>query len=251
MNNETQKTVTTDINRDFNRDVNLYNLIGQKKCKKMLLTQLHQFLNDKAEHRNPEIEPILLVGKTATTLARAYSNSFGNSEFFEAESSYFGMGMSSSDFYLQGNEFSTYFLRHIEYLHNWYMNSVVQLIRDKEIHTLQMPGVTNPDVLYYNRLLIFSTQNVSGVEMGIMDGIGVVCHLENYSDSEILEILKQRVNILNWDIEIELLKSIVIVAGGNVDMAIRTLLWTYRAARAAGSDALVTKHLNSALHMLQ
>jgi AAA+ superfamily predicted ATPase len=252
MNNNIQKPVTADINRDFNHGIDLYNLIGQKKCRKKLLIQLNQYLVDKAEGKSPAIEPILFVGRTATTVARAYSNSFGNSQFFEVEASCLGMGMGTSDFFQRGNEFTTYFLRRVEHLSNWYVNSIVELVQNRELHTPCIPGFKEAEVLDFNRLMIFSAQDISSLNVGILNSIDIVCHLQNYSASEILEILKQRIRILGWNIQnTEMLRSITAVSANDVDRAIRMLHWTYRSARASGSDTLETKHLNNALHLMQ
>jgi len=249
---EEAKHVATDISA-FDKFVNLTNYIGNSQAVKKLQIVLDQHYWNKTQGRsNSKINSIMLIGSNTTTLAKAYSNSFGNLEFFECEACNFGMGQAPCDFFQQGNEFSTYFVKGIEQVPGYSIYGLVRILKDSTLLLPPVPGIRKQQKIKFNRLVILSARELDLINSEVFKYIDVYCYLKPIEKEEIYKILEQKIQILNWSVQSRaILKAIAEACNNDVNIAVQILDWAYRSARANGRDLITTADLYNTLHLLE
>ena len=239
-----------DVHGDFAENVDLHHVIGQRKTVQKLQMAISQSQWDVLEGREETFRSLFLSGKTSDTLARACSNSLGNT-YYEVHAELIGMGLDIGDFFLQGSQCSTYHLKDVDRLSRWAIHRVSLILKDRVLSVPEIVGRRKERKVPYDRFLILSSHNHDSVHPSIMENIDVYCFLEEYSRDDILAILSQRAGYLKWSIESpKILEAIADVCKNNVGLAIDLLSWTHRCARSRGEHILKIADLNRALHLL-
>jgi hypothetical protein len=246
MSNLTNVTKTT-----FDKDVSLFTMIGQDQARKLLLTWINSYYVNHSENKESRIGSVLLIGRTATTLARAMSNSFGNTAFHFVEGSYLSNGIGYDEYFMEGDSLTTCFIHQAEKCKQWLLPEFHRILHEGVVRQPEKIGYSQEQFHPFDKLIIFSVNNEKMMDEHLMDSMSVVCRLKKYSLYEVQRILKQRIQYLNLQAEDSIIDTIANLAQGDVKMAIRILEWTNRCANAEGEIVLRVKHLNRALHLLK
>ena len=255
--NNIQKIISTDTQGDFLRDVSLWNLIGNSTVNqlKVLVESYH---NDKSLGRNPKYPHVVFVGKKGsgrTTLAHAYANSMGASEVFRAEGSTLSLGGQDISMYLEkGSQFSAYLIQNSERL-SFYCNSVIVPALQQNVLIVRDPmNRKEASREYFDRLMMFACEDATKINPQIVNNVTLTCYVGQYSQSDILQILNQRLDYLNWSIienqKVEILNTIKDVSNCDISLAIKILGWMYKSSRALNEETMTLKHLNMSLRLL-
>lgn len=254
MSSKTEKKLSTDINANFDDEISLYNIVGRKNTVQKLRIIREGIFNSISNGQIPQLEPILFVGKSASTYARAYSNSIGNLEFHEAYGSMiYNGGASFDNFLTQGGDSSTYYLRDIDKLIPYCINLLYKLLKYKILHISSFYDKSLEKNIPFNSLLLLSAQEEDKINPAIRNNINIVCKLEEYTQQDIYNILIQRVKFLGWGVDwkYKVIEHIATISMEDVIFALNLLSWTIRCALSEGRDILTEKDLNKALHILQ
>ena len=254
MSSKTDNKINADINANFDEDINLYNIRGRKNTVQKLHVIREGIFNAIANDQIPKLEPILLIGKSATTYARAYSNSIGNIEFHEIYAEQLCNGGASFDGFLtQGSNSSTYYIRDVDKLTPYCVNLLYKLLKHKVIHMPSYQDKSLEKNIPFNSLLLLSTSDENNINTAIRNNIHISCELEEYSQKDIQDILTQRVKYLGWKVDrnYKILEHISAISLEDVKFALNILAWTIRCALSAGRDTLTERDLNKALHIMQ
>ena len=245
----------TDIEGNFLQDTSLWTVIGNELVVNRLKVLLTSYLNDKSEGRGPNIQPIVFHGSKGTgrtVLAHAYAYSMGASQVFVENGATINMGGADiSAFLSQGDQFASYLIFNSEHLTPYPKHILFNSIKNKKLITYELWDRSNRKEEPFHRLIMFNTSDISKLGEEITKR-AVVCSLQGYSNSQLLQILKQRTCYLNWQLESEeVLENIVRVCNGSVSLAISILGWSYKTTRSKGKYVISTKDLNDAFHFLQ
>lgn len=248
---DSMSNLFNDTKTNFDDDVSLYTMIGQDLAKTLLLTWINSYYADRAAGKEDKIGSILMVGHTATTLAKALSNSFGNSSFHYVEGLYLGYGLGYDEYFLRGDALSTYFVHRVERLNKQLLPEFHRIINEGVVREPQKIGISKEQFHSIDKLIILSSHDVELVDEHLVDTMDVVCRLQKYSGDEVQRILKQRIQIMNMEADKRILDTITDLVQGDVKLAIQILRWTCRCSKAEGEMILKVKHLNKALLLLR
>jgi len=242
----------TDVNGKFDDEVNLFNIIGQKKVTEQLTVIREGIFNSISKGSTQDIEPILIIGPTSDTFSRAFSNSLGNLQFYQTYGNLLYAGGDSLERFLnQGSELATYMIKESDTLTPYCSFLVYKVIEDKLLHIHSYDNYQSRDIPF-NSLLILAARDETKINPAIRDHIKIICRLEGYSRKDIYDILVQRITCLDWEVKkMKLMEHISFVSHGDVGLAINILAWTYRCAVAKDEEVMNEKHLNQALRLLQ
>lgn len=97
--------------------------------------------------------------------------------------------------------------------------------------------------------LVGATTDFDGVIGPLADRFRIVLHLDYYSESELAEIVRQRLRVLRWDYGPQLLEEIAKRARGTPRIALRLLQSAHRVQVAEGNPVLSVDHLRRACDM--
>jgi hypothetical protein len=248
---EPMSNLSQDTKTNFDKDVSLFTMIGQDQARKLLLTWINSYYVNRSENKESRIGSILLIGRTATTLARAMSNSFGNTSFHFVEGFYLSNGISYDEYFLEGDSLTTCFIHQAEKCKPWLLPEFHRILHEGIVRQPEKIGVTQEQYHPFDKLIIFSAYDDKSMDPHFVDSVDVVCRLHKYSAEEVYRILKQRVLYLKLETEDNILETIRDITQGDVKLAIRILDWTNRCSKAEGEIILRVKHLNLALHFLK
>jgi len=256
MKNKTKKTISTDVQWNFHKDINIWTIHGQNHVVSKLKVLVNEYHNNKSEQRNPKAKNILLSGNKnsgKTTLAHAYSNSLCCSQLYETDGSTLGMGGECAYTFLkQGDKDSSYLIHNADKLSPFSLHTFHCVLRTNILP--YHDAMSNKTHKYnFNKLLIFNCSNISVVNHQIMKNTDVWFNINNvFMDEDIYKVLVQRISYLGWavDEQEKFIRSIVAVVRGNVSKTIEIIGWSHSCARADGKDRITLKHLNGALHLL-
>lgn len=250
MKNDTTTTAATDIESNFLNEISIWNLIGNQPVVSKLRILSMAYHNDKSEHREPHIKPIIICGPKSTgrtVLSHAYANSIGSSQLFQMD----GIALSISYFLDQGDEFSSYLINNADKMTAYTSQIISDVISRKELTIYNPFDRENIRKEPFHKLLMIGVNDLNKIGAELVKKCEV-CFLKGFSSEEVFQMLNQRILFLNWEIESEkVLENIVSVCKRKVALAIDILGWTYRVARSEGVDVMKEKHLNLALHLLQ
>jgi hypothetical protein len=245
MSNLTNNTTT-----NFDKDISLFSMIGQDQTRKLLLTWINSYYVNRSENKESRIGSILLIGRTATTLARAMSNSFGNTSFHFVEGFYLSNGIGYDEYFMEGDSLTTCFVHQVEKCKQWLLPEFHRILHEGVLRQPEKIGVIQEQYFPIDKLIIFSAYDEKSMDPHLVDSMDVVCRLKKYSAEEVHRILKQRVLYMKLETENQILDTIRDITQGDVKLAIRLLDWTNRCSKAEGEIVLRLKHLNCALHLL-
>jgi hypothetical protein len=247
---EPMSNLSNDTKTTFDKDVSLFSMIGQDQARKLLLTWINSYYVNRSENKEYKTGSILLIGRTATTLARALSNSFGNMAFHYVEGSYLGNGISYDEYFMEGDSLTTCFIHQAERCKQWLLPEFHRILHEGIVRQPEKIGVVQEQYFPIDKLIIFSAYDEKSMDEHLVDSVDVVCHLKKYSLDEVQRILRQRIQYLNLQTENSIIDTITNLAQGDVKLAIRILDWTNRCSKANGEMILRVKYLNLALHLL-
>jgi hypothetical protein len=245
MSNLSQDTKTT-----FDKDVSLFTMVGQDQARKLLLTWINSYYVNHSENKDSRIGSVLLIGRTATTLARALSNSFGNTSFHFVEGIYLSNGIGYDEYFMEGDSLTTCFIHQAEKCKQWLLPEFHRILHEGILRQPEKIGYSQEQFHPVDKLIIFSAYDDKSMDTHLVDSMDVVCRLKKYSAEEVQRILKQRIQYLNLQTEKSVFETITNIAQGDVKLAIKILLWTDRCSKADGELVIKVKHLNSVLHLL-
>ena len=250
----TEKTIATNVQSDFLTDTSLWSLTGNEKSVRKLRVTANQYHIDRSENRNPSISPVIFVGiggSGRSTFAHAYSNALACDNCFQTNGSSLAMGGHDIvEFFQQGTEFSSYLINYADQLSTYCANIISMMVKDRILMVPEIMGRRKASMEPFNKLIMFSVRDLLQVDSEIIRNVDMQIYLNDYSSTEIYKILQQRVKYLGWAVENnDLLQNIAEVSFQTISIAIKTLAWTYRCARASGEEVLTAKHLNQALHL--
>jgi hypothetical protein len=248
---DSMSNLSHDTKTNFDNDISLYTMIGQDLARQLLLTWINSFYADRSTGKEDKIGSILLVGRFATTLAKALSNSFGNSSFYYVEGLYFGYGLNYDEYFLQGDALSTYFVHRVERLNKQLLPEFHRIINEGVVREPQKIGLSKEQFHSIDKLIILSSYDDELMDEHLVDSMDVVCRLQKYSLDEVQRILKQRIQIMNVEAEKRIIDTITDLVQGDVKLAIQILRWTCRCSKDDGGMILKVKHLNKALLLLR
>ncbi len=253
MRKKVKNSCAIDVNGNFDSQVSLFNITGQKKTIDKLMIIREEICHAHMTGKHKYYEPILIIGPTSSTIARAFANSIGSLEYFEMYGSLLYSGGEGLETHLcQGSNLSAYLIKEIDRLSAFCISKIYKLIIDNVIHIAAIPGISEEREIPFNKLLILSAKDESKVSSVLLDQINIVCRLVSYSQKDIYDILNQRITYLGWKIEHDkMLEHIASISQGKVRLAIDILAWIHRCAIAEGREHLTIKDLNRALHLLQ
>ena len=259
MKQELKQQAAPDVEADFLSHISLWNVHGNSMQVRSLRILVQAYHNDIAEGRNPQIGHLAFVGNKGSgrrTLAYAYSNSLGCSQVIEAEASTLSMGIQDISMFLQkGDGFSSYLIHNANRLSPYSNSILIPAIKDNSLKVCNSLSTEEPTTEYFNKLVMFCCDKIEKVNPEIVRKVSLCCHVDNFTDHDILNILIQRLSFLSWSIKDgqkqEILETIVNLCNCNVGLAIRMLGWTYKCSRSMGEDVMTLKALNMALHLLQ
>jgi Holliday junction resolvasome RuvABC ATP-dependent DNA helicase subunit len=242
--------ICSDIDTQFNQDISLHRLIVREQIKKTLLTWLDFYYE--LSDINRKIRAIMVCGQTSTTIARALANSFGNTTFKCCEGAYLGNGVCHSDFFIDGDDLTTFYVHRVELCNRWVLPELSRITRDYTVRVPEKIGIQKEQFHPFNRLLIFSTYDLTLCDDNLVDSMDLVIEIENYSEQETKAILIQRLQYMKWKVQdIKLIDVIASISNGSIKRAVNILRWSYRCCRANGGEQLKMSHLNQALHILR
>jgi Holliday junction resolvasome RuvABC ATP-dependent DNA helicase subunit len=244
-------SVAIDINKSFNQDISLHNLIHSEQVKKVLVASVDHYYAERSSGKTREYPMILLIGKTATTISHAVSNTFGNTGVKCMEGSYFSRGVGLDEFLMHGDSFCTYYIHRLEQMNDWLKPEISRILNDRCVREPEKVGVTQERYHDFGSLLICSTYNVDAMDEHLLDSFDVICKLSVYDQNSVSRILQQRLKYMGWKAEPSVPTTIADLSGGDVKLAINALKWTYRFSRIEGDEVFKVKHLNKALHLLK
>lgn len=244
-------SITRDINRTFCQDISLHTLIHQQQAKSMLLTAIDYFYTERSNGNNPKYPTILMIGKTATTIAHAASNSFGNSSVHAVEGAYLGNGVGLDEFLLERDPSTTYYIHRIEQMNKWLNPELSRVINQGTVRQPEKVGLSEEKLHPFDKLIICSVHDLGSMDDHLVDSFDVVCRMTEYTPEAVCRILEQRLAYLSWETEPSIPATIAGLTQGDVKMAIRILRWSYQCARIDGNDVIKAKNLNKALHKLK
>lgn len=250
---EANQIIATDVNSDFEREVSLYRLIGNRPAVDILKILVEQHQNDSLAGRYPELKPILLLGnQSRTTVAFAMHNAFGNLNFVMNSAYFFSqLAQLLNDFFDSNDRYTTYYIRDLELLNAQGQLQLFKILKNKRIYVRDKEGKGGSYVRFQNRLVILSATNKNCLIPMLLNEIPIQINLGSYSTEEIFLILKQRISFLHWSISSdEVLKNVAQVSNGEIKKAMEMLSMSYRVMRSKGEDELSEAHFNKALHLL-
>lgn len=240
----------SDINTEFWKDISLYRLIGQQQAQKTLMTWIDDYYYSDLSSSNKKIGAVLIVGQTASTVARAFSNSYGNTDFRYCEGVYLGNGLCYSEFFLAGSDYASYFIHQVERCNPYLFPEFSRIVNDHILREPERIGIQQEQRHFYNRLIIFSTHNLEMCDNHLIDSMDLVLELKPYSLQDIKAIINQRLCYMKINAEDRNIVDVIAsVSNGNPKIAIDLLRWAFRCCRAKGHNKLKECHVNQALRL--
>lgn len=230
----------------------LWNFIGQYKSKFALISLVDQLVNDRLAGRNVEFPVVLITGATGIgkrTLAKALHNACGNLVFKET-ASVLGTTEDHCDFFNTSTDFTTFYITNFTLVSVVVVGALVCAFRDKYFYQQAMPGSEKKIISVGNKLIILSADGVTMMNPDVLKHVGVRCYLAPYSLDHIYQILKQRINILNWKASETTLKLIAQNSKNNPEQAMKLLQNTYMIARSEDRDKININHAKKALVLI-
>ena len=243
MGKSVKKAPVSDIDGDFINDINLHRLVTPVNAVEQLKTIANYYLSG----RSIEVpSPILLVGKTSYTIARAFANTIAHIPFYETYSSSFNMGGECFEsFFEQEGQFATYYLHRVEELSAYSTNLLSKMIRNKEVIIPKIVGYREEKRMVFNKLLIMSSMDNKLVKSEILDQVKVQITIKGYSPKQIENILRQRLVYLGLRVEEEKsLKDISQSVNSNIGLAIQVLERALRCSVAGGAEDGIIRNLS-------
>jgi hypothetical protein len=247
---EPKSNLSHDTKTTFDKDVSLFSMIGQDQARKLLLTWINSYYVNRSENKEYKTGSILLIGRTATTLARAMSNSFGNTSFHFVEGIYLSNGIGYDEYFMEGDNLTTCFVHQVEKCKQWLLPEFHRILHEGILRQPEKIGYSQEQYHPFDKLIIFSAYDEKSMDSHLVDSMDVVCRLKKYSAEEVHRILKQRVLYMKLETENSIIDTITNLAQGDVKLGIKILLWADRCSKADGELVIKVKHLNSVLHLL-
>lgn len=249
---KSNKTIQSNVITD--PDINLYKIIGQKKTITTLKILVEQYLNDRIEGKNPKYPSILLVGEVGLgrrLIAQAFSNAMGNLEINEALGNSLGMGDDIYEYLQSASEHITLFINSCEYLSQYFQSIIYRIIKENILYVPRHYEKKVEKVPISNHLIILSTVNDKRIIDPLKNAIDICCHLSDYSEDELFQILRQRCQLFGWDYEEDkALRIIANKAQGNPGKAVKVLLMAYRVMRSLGENVIKLSDVNKAVELM-
>ncbi len=244
--------IQTDLHSEFDRYINLNNLIGQNRACQTLQTAIDEHHWNNLEEARFPFKPILIYGKhSCATIARAISNSFGNIEYIDVVGQLIGYGIDLTDHFKQIDEHITYHIQDIDKMAYYYKQPLYILVRDSILRISEIPGYHRAQEKRFTGLLILSSEDETKITSTMEKHCGAVIHVADYDDEDVCEILEQRIALYGLKIEEKekLVDAIVHIVNCDVRLCIELLHWSYRCCRAMGKYIITLQHLNKTLKM--
>lgn len=244
--------IKADLNAEFDQHINLTNLIGQDRACQILQTIVNQHHWDTIEQARHPIKPILLYSKhSCSTVARAISNSTGNTEFVDVVGQLIGFGVSLADQLIQIGDNITYHFSDIDKMVYYYKQPLHKLARDSILKLAEVPLRHKAIEERFSGLLILSLDDETEISSTMEKHCEAVIHLSTYKDEDIMKILEQRISLYGLMLEEQekIVDAIVNVVHQDVRLAVKLLWWSWRCCRAEGLGIITLKHLNRTLKM--
>jgi len=207
-----------------------------------------------SEGRNAKLPSILICsderGLGSETLARAISSSlgiplkttFGDSLKFDVNLQEFLQDASDdAAFYISDAEKLSPNMQHVLY----------RVLKDKMLRLTGYYGQPPQHIPFNNKLIILGTTSEISIVPALLYLFDLRVSLTSYSTDMIIQILKQRIQFLGWQIESELiLDYIASEANGNPSKAVRKILqMSYVIARSEGQDVIKMEHVHTAIKL--
>ena len=226
----------------------LWNFIGNYKAKYALISLVDQLTNDRLDGRKVEFPVVLMTGATGIgkrTLAKALHNAVGNLEFREA-GLILGTSEDHTPFFSTATEHTTLYITNFDKVSPVVAGALIHIVRDKCFHN-SFPGGETEIIHVENKLIILAYDGVAMINPEILKYIGIRCDLAPYSLDHVYQILRQRINFLDWKASETTLKLIAENAKNNPGTAIQMLQRCYILSRAENRDKINITHAKKML----
>lgn len=247
---ETDKT--TNIDFDIQQNISLKSIVGNKHAVEMAANYIGDYYNNKEV---PFLKPILLVSRNSCkTMAAAISNSFGNEggNFNYVCGSFFSSGiLELNNYFSYGNYCSTYYISNIEKLNSLNQYKLGRIFYECRINYIDRNTKLPISRPLFKHLHILSCKNIREINKPLLDQMGIIINLSALNESEILQVLQQRIKLMNLTVSPEnvLIKIAQRCCSASVQKAIELLSLSLCLMRAGDESILTQKHIDRALFL--
>lgn len=249
--NNTLKTIHTNVNEQFEQEISLWKLITHEPAVEILQRTVLCHQNDIAEGRSSKVPSIMISANTqglgSETLARSLASSlamplkvgFGSAISFDYQ---------VKDFFLDASEDTAFYIREAEKLNPSIQQNLYYVIKNQILKIPNRYGEPKEYVPFQSRLIILGTTQESVFTQSLVNIFDLRLSLTLYSHQQIVQILKQRVAFLGWQIESDaVLDFIALSSNGSPNQAVWHLLQTaYTIMRSESKDVMEMKHVTIA-----
>jgi len=250
--NMTEKTIQTNVNEQFEKEISLWKLICQKPTLEILQRTVLCYQNDLSEGRSPKLPSILITaderGLGSETIARSIAKSLGMSlklGFGEA----FRFDITLEEFFNEAYE-TAFYINEADKLNPVMQQTIFRIIKDKMLKLARKYEGVSQYIPFDNRLIIIGTTRERILSASFKHAFDLRLSLVLYDDELLFKILRQRIDFLGWQASDLVLNQIVNYSLGNPSKAVRTILQTaYVVSRSEGKDVIEMEHVNKAISM--
>jgi len=243
---ENDKAIATSVDEFV---PSLWGFIGQVVSRVKLIALVDQINNDRMAGRKADYPVILITGEYGSgrrTLARALHDAVGNLEFREA-----GLVLGTTEdhcaFFKTLIDFTTFYITNFTSVSPIVAGALVNIVRDRCFSQPSIPGGKEEVISVKNKLIILSAGANPTIHPEILKHVGIWCELTCYSQDQIYQILRQRVDYLNWRASENTLKIIAENAKNNPGKSIKMLQQCYILARSEDKAKIDVTHAKKML----
>ncbi|MBI9016285.1 MAG: hypothetical protein JEZ07_03380 [Phycisphaerae bacterium] len=249
-----KQIITYDAENAFLDEISLYTYISNNQAVSTAKTIVAEYFNIKGDE-NPYQHPpsLALVGKRKSgrrTLAFAIHNSLGHQNLCEIDG-----GMIDWNKFMEAVHCrDSILVRNAEYISLYNIATICDFLKCR---ILEIPSSINqrqhPPVYYDGLLMVAFENGTTKTIHSLIDATDATLHLSNqYSPSEIVNVLSQRANYYNWEFSDRkaIFEKINERADGDVAIAIELLLWSKRCSVANDKQKIMIKHVGEAIRMV-